>query len=128
MKCVYVLARGKPHVDINVMIWNSYVKSGFLHRRLSNQGFQADCSACQTFSVFSSPSISFFQARSPADPMFSYKTSDMKYIDTINVTEDSVYPYYGEKSSSQDWRTVATPTTDCELSLPLHFRTAQPKI
>jgi hypothetical protein len=33
MKCVCVrvciLARRKSHVDINVMIWNSYVKSGF---------------------------------------------------------------------------------------------------
>jgi hypothetical protein len=33
MKCdcvlVCILARGKSHIDINVMIWNCYLKSGF---------------------------------------------------------------------------------------------------
>jgi hypothetical protein len=67
------------------------------------------------FWLFTSRSISFFQARYPADPMFFYRTSNMKYIDCIKATEDSVYPHHAENRAVES----NGPSVSCHLHVTL---------
>jgi hypothetical protein len=88
---------------------------------MSKQKFEARCSASEMLSVLSSRSIRYFQTRSAADLMVSYRTSDMKYTDTIKVTEDSIYSHPAENGAVESGRPLGRQrsTMSCHLNFTL---------
>jgi hypothetical protein len=95
-------------ISVNkIFSWQNFSQSDFFmveiqpirwfgYEPLSNQGFQPESSASQMFPVFSSRSIKFFQAWSPADSMLFQLNLYMKYIDTIKITDDSIWSHHAE--------------------------------